>query len=1317
MPFVQHKLGREFNQFETAPAPEPPAPSIGDVFGAAWHLENDVANVLDLMSKPSFTPQSDFRVGPALRDYDVQNRTSYFEQYRDNFLGVQSEDEMLYKINKINEETAQRETLARAGWLGMVAGVGSGLVSPTVFIPFLAEGRGLRAVARGAASGFAAAVPSELALMSNQETRTAGDVALSLGASTALGGILGGAISVLRGGEREALESELLSVARPQGVGAQATERFTDAGGLASGAQTIARINDATRVLTNPVTQSINQEEFESFRVLMQQLSDSGLRMAKNEDFIPASPGGTIENRLHYYTGLLVRGDDAFDKAYSDYFFDGTVPSFAPNLRAQLGGTFNANGKLSAGQFADEVSRAIWNGFQHEVPEVARAAQAVAKEVYEPILKAAQEAKLLPEDIKVVGDEAYLNREYNRQAIRANTDEFVRILAANYEKDLNQRFADELEGFKGKQEQRQELAQDLARPESEVDALLEKFREELKAVEEGLPEEIQQLEEAIATNRATARAMRLNGPMQVGEEATYKQLLKDARDMEKAAGEPYAKIKGERARLRRRISNLNKAVVAVDARRAAKLDRVDRTEEASLASLMRLVSKAQTTLKQLDRWSDKKLDAEVSKLKDQFARAGEIYDRGEERLVKLGENDEDLHRLGALEDAQQVRAERLDNISERLENAENLDRETIRATINEGLNATLERVQAINSRRVLRNQRLREQAAKLDPEVAKARLAEAEAAPARAEGDFARRWEQEFRANAVDLEKGIADFRDTARTAAEQVKDKIMGTYLRLPYMEVMQEARGSELRRVLHIPSALIDKFLDKDIRRLTRIYARTLGPDIELMNKFGTLNGSEILQPAVEELNAKIRAIGETLAPEGADPRGFASRQSTRQLKLNNAFDQNKRNLEAVIGRLRGTRGLPSDPDGFAYRAARTIMNLNVLRQMGMVLTASFPDAGRPIMRYGLTRTFRDGFMPLVSNLKGLKLSVAEARLAGVATDISAHQRSMAYRDITDELRHGTAFEKGVEYATNRMGMVALFDYWTQAGEMLSSSIANAKLMDALARVNTGAGNMTEKEARTFLAENGMDGEIAERIWKQVAEGGGGKVDGLWWPNTESWKDEKAVRAYRAALAREITNTIIRPGAERALPSDANMVGRMLYQFKSFGMASMPKIVMSGMQQRDASVLAGSLASLGLGALSYYLWAVASGGKAYEDMMKADAAKWADEAINRSGLLGTVSEVQRIAQTIPLFEPYASFSGSRQTRRPGDDFAEALLGPSFDFLQNATGVVSGLDQPTQGTVRQFRRLLPYQNALGLRQAIDAAEAAAASRLPERRQ
>jgi hypothetical protein len=1313
MPFVED-TPRGFNQF-TAPEVDAPEPTFSETIGAAFRMENDVTNVLDALSRPAFAPQEGFQIGKSLRDYDVQNRSSLFEDYRDQFLGVSSEEEMLYKIQRIRKQEADRETISRAGWLGVTAAVSAGLASPTVFLPFVAGGRGVAAVARGAAAGLAGAVPSELALYANQETRTEGELAFGLAASTALGGILGGAVAALRPGERELFEQQLTQVARPGGLSADVAEPFVDAGGLATGAQTIARVNDATKVFTNPVTQTINQTEFESFRVLMQQLSDSGLQMAKNEDFIPASVGGTIENRLNFYTGMLVRSDDSFNDAYSKYYFDGAVPRVAPNLRAEIGGALSGQ-KLSAAQFADEVSRAIWNGFQHEVPEVVKAAQAISKEVYEPLLKMAQEVQLFPDDVKVVGDEAYVNRVYNTQAIKLKTQEFIDILTRHYEQNLNQRFADELEKFKGKQAKQTTLAEDLARPESEVEELQEKFREELKALDENLPEEIQMLEEAIATNRATLRAMRQAENVSIADEATMKQLRQDIRDME-AASPQYAEVKGKRRELRQRLSNLNKAVVAVDARRAAKLEKIEKTEELELNSLMRVVSKAQTILKKLDRVSDKVLDKEVSALKTMFNRAGEVYDRGEERLVKLAaDEDPDFHRIGAVEDVQETRAHRLNEISDRLETAENLDRDSLRAVLEDGLNEALVKVNNLNSRRVLRSQRLKEQVAKLDPKIVEQRLLDAQSAPMRAEGDFARRWETEYKASSVDLEKGVADFRDVAKEAARDVTDKITGTYLRLPYSEVMQMERGAELRRVLHIPSQQIAEFLDTDIRSLTRIYTRTLGPDIELKRKFGTLNASEWIAPASEERYAKIEALSKAPKPENMTQEAWEAKITKRTGEINDQFELHKRNVEAVVQRLRGTRGLPSDPDGFAYRAARTIMNLNVLRMMGMVTVSSLPDVGRPIMRYGLTRAFRDGFVPMINNLKGLKLTRHEARLAGVANDVSAHMRALAFRDVTDELYRGNALEKGVEWATNRMGVVALFDYWTQAMETISSSVANAKLMDALARVNTGEGIMPLKEAETFLAENGFDGVLAERAWDQVKMGGGGKVEGVWWPNTENWSDQEALRTYRAALSREVYKTIPRPGAERALLSDANMVGRMLYQFKSFGMSSMAKITMAGAQQRDMAALSGALASMGMGMLSYYLWAVATGGKSYEEMLNAGPGKWADEAISRSGILGNAGEVQRIAQTIPLFQPYSSFSGTRQTRRPGDDVVEALFGPSFDFVQNATGVISGIDQPTQGTLKQLRRLTPFQNAVGLREAIDAVEEALGSKLPERR-
>jgi len=128
----------------------------------------------------------------------------------------------------------------------------------------------------------------------------------------------------------------------------------------------------------------------------------------------------------------------------------------------------------------------------------------------------------------------------------------------------------------------------------------------------------------------------------------------------------------------------------------------------------------------------------------------------------------------------------------------------------------------------------------------------------------------------------------------------------------------------------------------------------------------------------------------------------------------------------------------------------------------------------------------------------------------------------------------------------------------------------------------------------------------------------------------------------------------------------------------------------------------SLAMGAFSYYIWALTVGGDALKEAQKFDPAKYADEAITRSGLLGIGDIAQRILERIPATSPYATFSGQRTTRRSGDDLMGTLAGPSFDLLENASAVVMGLDDPTEGTARSLRRILPTQNVFYLRQLYD---------------
>lgn len=1351
MPIV-YETPRGFNELSPAPPIDPAEPTWGQTISSAFAMENEVAGAME-RSEHIFPNEglNGFNVRPALEEYDKANKTDFFSRYSDAFLGVESNEEMLYKISKITKENEDRDIISRSGWAGVAASVTAGLMSPLTFVPVVGGATRARQAAKMAAIGFATGVASEAILQGTHETRTAEESLIGIAASTALMGILGGVISPMVKPElREAFEKELEATsasidfgnATVGGLGADVVAR--DPGNIAGAdVRVVSRAINSTGVFANPLLQNIDQTENITWRQLTALLDDSGIMLEGAQKGISPAEGGTIANRAaSTYGGMLTQGVESLQTAYNKYFFAGASPTLFPNTRANIGGML-AKGKLSRGEFNDEVSRAIWGGFQSTHPEVEAVAKELQEKVFGPILKLAQKAGLIAEGVEVVGDKAWLHRMYNTTAIQRKPIAFINKLAAHYAKKLDLKFKGELEKLNAKIKKSDTEVSDAELPANTVAALREKFVNELAIVEATTPDAITALEAQIAEVRALAGQLAKNPASLAAEQfenikklahrvesergaadligynpnvltkskidLVRKQLLADAKDMENAGGADLKATREIKRELRTRIKNLSRSRAAIGERRAKKLDQIEGIEDKSISAFERVAKKAQVTLKELGKWSDEKLDAELTKLRNQFEAAAQVYDKGEEKLAKLHQEAADDPVLGAVEDRQQIRIERLNAISQKLEHAEDLPREEIRNIVNEGLTFLTDEMAQLNLRRGKRVAALDKEVAKMDPALVEWKIGQMKKRPGQFRAEFAERWEGQGAAG-LDLSSGAADFMEHSTQLATILKDKIVGNYNRLSSMDLLAHERTAELQRMVDISSLEIDEFLEKDVEQIMKSYVRTMAPDVELYSKFKSLDWKAIEQPALDEFNKKLKLVDE-------DPNLSDAQKAKKSDKMQKNYDLYKNNFDALIKRLRHQRGLPADPDGVAYRSAQVVKDLNVLRQMGMVVFASFPDLAQPVMKYGLTRTFRDGFAPLVNNLKAFKLNFREAKLANAANDVATHSRSAAMRDVLDDMSRGSRFEKGVNWTTSKMGLVALFDYWTTGMKAITANVANVKIMDALATFNGAKGIMKEDEAVTYLATLGIEGPQAELLWKEVIENAGGaKVNGVWWPNTESWKDFEAVQIYRQALYREVARTIVQPGLERPLFSDANQLGSMLYQFKSFGMASTPKVMLAGLQQKDAAVLSGSIASLGMGALGYYLWAVASGGKAYEDMMAADLDRWADEAIQRSGLIGPLGEVQRVAQNVPLISDYVSFSGKKSTRRPGDNFVEALLGPSFDFGQTLAGVVTNIHEPTQSTLHEFRKLLPFQNTFLLRQAIDGVEAAAGSNLPERR-
>jgi hypothetical protein len=362
------------------------------------------------------------------------------------------------------------------------------------------------------------------------------------------------------------------------------------------------------------------------------------------------------------------------------------------------------------------------------------------------------------------------------------------------------------------------------------------------------------------------------------------------------------------------------------------------------------------------------------------------------------------------------------------------------------------------------------------------------------------------------------------------------------------------------------------------------------------------------------------------------------------------------------------------------------------------------------------RDGIAPLITNFKELKMSMEELKLAGGALDALIHTRAHELFDVFSDYRPGTKFERGLEATTARMGIIAGFDYWTSAMKQFNAVVLNARMMDAVRLVATGEGSAKEvTKATQWLASLNIADQMPSRIWKEVTDNaGGGKVNGIWLPQTEKWSDNDVIAAYRQALVGETDNTIITPGLERPLASDVNYVMKAIFQFKSFALSSVTKTTIAGLQQRDAASMYGATISLALGMFSYYIWAMTASNRSREEMMKADFGHWVDEGISRSGMLGIIDELLRAGERIPLLEGLTRFGKERTSYREGADLLELMMGPSWDFAQKAGSILMGIDDPTQHTGHMVRQLTPLQNLIGLRTGFDKIEEAIG--LPEER-
>lgn len=1294
----------------------------GSLFGAAFRQENPVTAAIDFLSAPKFQDDPEFELEPALREALEQNPE--LERNMDSMIGVRSIEEFNAVKEKIEQENRDRELLAANGAAGIAAAMAAGLLSPTILLPGGAIVRGATAARTALKTGtsvaawaVAGATIDEGILFTTQETRTGNEVLLGVGTAAILGGILGGAAGRLSQRHIAQFEADMAgdnssptiqpigaqgSADAPRGLSAQFNpdaDRLEDTGG------TLNVGLDRASTFLAPGLRNLNQSFSSTLRWFQAQMSTSGLFLEGNVKGIPTAVGGEVAELVKQHRTLLANSVDQTKQIYKE------------QVRATT-----KSGRLNEKDFNVAVGRALERGQESDNPFVKKAAQVWREELFLPMFRQGKEAGL-PGFQNISEEEAtrYLHRVLRQGMVQRDEKEFIEIL----EEHLTERLTEKITNKVTRQEElfarREEEIADLSLDAEGAQNLRADLETQIARLPEEFDEEIRDLAQEIRDLRESALVL-------PKEEA--KALWERAKLLETGNKETLETFRKKEDKLKKRFARLDATRSGYEKRQQRVLEQITRVEDQQLATLDRAMRRAQKLFNKLDE-TDPKFEQKVAAVRAQIERAFRTFSNAEERLDKLKgvpEGFEELvtsdvrptDKISKLEDRQRIREEALDDLFARLDDLENPEnRDQVKELLGEQIENLQRATLSVNNKRALRLAKLRDDVERFTPERQKALLDEKELnlraarqslfEDVRAKGGRLKKMVDEngnsanakfledFRLGRTSLKDNIS-VNETAREMARDLAAKMTGEGDRVPAIAMLGE-RGPELARTLDIDPTRVwsngrtyEDFLERDVEKVARRYLRSLGPDIELFKRFGTVNPmrpeSGIMQRIKREFDEAKEAVDND--PKLSDEQKQEKRQAI-STALNNAITD----MEVQVGRLRMQRGVPDDPNGFAWRAGRAALNLNVLRLMGGVVISSLPDLASLVFRHGFLNTFGAAFSPLVGGLKNLQLSAREARIAGVTLDLSIHGRASALFDIMDEVEHGSGPERMLQYATNQFGRISLIDYYNFSVKNLSASLVLGRMTDAIEKVATGKAKPRDL---TYLAANGIDGPIARQLWKELTEtpGGSDVSRGVRLPNTANWQDRDLARAFSAALGRQVDAEIVTPGiGDRPNWMDVNMVGRLVGQFRSFTFSSQSRLLIAAAQEarigNGMNLLAGVTTQLALGALAYYLWAQVRGEDTRKEMQNASPEKWAIEAITRSGLLGVLSEVQMLGENIPATNSIATLGTGRTSRSAFATPIERAAGPTAGLLLGeGERIINALPGADPGAIR---RVAPLQN------------------------
>lgn len=548
---------------------------------------------------------------------------------------------------------------------------------------------------------------------------------------------------------------------------------------------------------------------------------------------------------------------------------------------------------------------------------------------------------------------------------------------------------------------------------------------------------------------------------------------------------------------------------------------------------------------------------------------------------------------------------------------------------------------------------------------------------------------------------------------AGEITDRITGIGgNRLQYSYNIADAYGKVLSnkgkaspfkaRSLLVEDKDFEKFLDQDIENIGRRLTDQMAPQIELMRRF---KGDDLnLSKTLDDLRTDWERIFEQRGLNNED-------NSPAMVKKRKKWESDRaasfRDVEAVRDRLLGVYGMPDDPTAITPRVAAALRHYNYIRLLGGMTITAISDLARPIMVQGWGSAWQDALKPMMTDFATVRRATAELRDMGVVMDMVLNSRATKWAGLTEPMGNRSILEKGLQSAADTFGIASLMSPWNAAAKQITGLMSQQSMIRYMKKMI--AGKATKKEI-AYLKGNYIDLPTARKIMEMVDKFGETNEKGFVFPNSQAWTGEgahEALTRLRAAIGRDIDRTIITPGQDIPLWATKNDFYKLIFQFKSFGVAAVERMLLAGLQKNDINVHSGMGLAIALGMLSYATKETLSGRK-----LSDKPEVWVLEGIDRSGITGWLFEANNMVERLSggTFGINPMVGGEVLSRYASRNFAGALLGPSFGSVQALGGVATQGFQSTFGddtwdmddTIKGLK-LLPYSSLFYLKPGLSA--------------